>query len=45
MVTQNIIKQWVNETSDIFCHYMPNAQDLMNYVKIVFVSEKREAKL
>lgn len=44
MIAQNIIKQWVDEARDIFCHYMPNAQNLMNTVKIVIVSEKRWRK-
>lgn len=45
MIAQNIIKQWINEARDIFCHYMPNAQNLMNNVKIVLVSEKRWRKV
>lgn len=45
MIAQNIIKQWIYEARDIFCHHMPNAQNLMNDVKIVLVSEKRWRKV
>ena len=45
MIAQNIIKQWIDEARDIFCHYMPNAQNLMNNVKIVLVSEKHWRKV